>query len=688
MKSSIKKILSVSMTSLTVFSSLGGLSTVKINAAPRAYTSEDKIAKKSKIEFTFGDIIDFYSCSRETRKDIPKLVNRIPNIFNLLRIDRDIELWADTIFFLADTSLDIIYGEQSHNYNLEDVEALKYKRIPVGHTLNELRKWFKGDGYSEGKCYQIVIEFMKNYLGMTDDDHTKNLFKKFRKVVEMKREICSLVRQSNELDTNIGIRCLIEKINNSEKIRSGIEDPHVKKMVDTLLEGLKAKENLLTREPDISPDTMEAKKKAFYDAADRLERMIVNMPRIILAENLKDFEEKKLENESKSLGEEENYFEDMSKEEILERERQIKIAEEIKAKLIKIINSSDPDKNDKLDKAIEEMNTRINDPELLGEVRRFGQKTLEEHKKAMLEEFSATMSRMLDLVKNLGNKSKAEEPKKECESPQEDKKDVQQPIKEEKVFTFGDLNEWMQNEKSQEKFELKMMEVCDFIDTVGNRGIWYTCLDQFEKCFQSLTEDFTEEEKTEISKKVAELPIAGIFNKLRQAFMDHLPEEEYLKAVSEFLGVPMKVKPAEEAKEEPIKQQESNSEVSAKNSQEIKEKPAEIKPQEEAKEEPIEQQKSNLEVSAENSQEIKEKPAEIKPAKKAEQPKITPKEENAHSYNKPETIAKNQSNSNFKPAIPSIKQEKAEKKKSFWSFILDLLEKLPLIGKLIHFLRK
>ena len=43
---------------------------------------------------------------------------------------------------------------------------------------------------------------------------------------------------------------------------------------------------------------------------------------------------------------------------------------------------------------------------------------------------------------------------------------------------------------------------------------------------------------------------------------------------------------------------------------------------------------------------------------------------------------------NSKQEKKERKAEKAKKKKSFWSFILDLLEKLPLIGKLIHFLRK
>lgn len=693
MKSSIKKILSISMTHLMVFSSLGGLSTVKINAAPRAGTSKDKIVKESEIEFTFGDIIDFLNCSEKTKKDIPKLVDRIPNIFNLLKVDRDIQMWEETMYFLTNISSVIICGEQFHNNTLEDLKAFKDKYIPVGNTLNEIRKCFQSNPVSEKKCNEVVMEFMKNYLGMTDDEYTKKLFKKYRKVLEIREEIYSFVRQFNELETSTGIRNLIEKINNSEKIRSELQDPNIKEMVDITLKAIKAKENLVTRDPDMLPDTLKAKKEAFLNAANHFETVVKNMPRKILMENLRDFDEKKLETESKSLGEEINHFEDISKDEMFEKEQQIKIAEEIKAKLIKIINSSDPDNADELDKVIEEMNTKITDLELLDEINRVVNETLKEHEKLMLEELSASMSKVLDSLKNIEktqvDKNKSEKSKEESESLQKDQKNVQ----EEKVFTFGDLNEWMQNEKSQEKFELKMMEVCDLIDSIGNRGIWYTCLDQFEKCFESLTEDFTEEEKTELSEKVIELPIAGIFSKLRQIILDRLPEEEYLKAVSEFLGVPMKIKTKEETKKETIQSQQPELEITAENAQKVKEELTEIK-----SEEPVKPQSSKPEAVDENFQEIKEKPekpSKVKPKENAEQSKIVPKEKNVNNYTttpakveKLETINKNQSSVDCKSKIPSTKQEKTEKKKSFWSFILDLLEKLPLIGKLVQFLRK
>ena len=304
----------------------------------------------------------------------------------------------------------------------------------------------------------------------------------------------------------------------------------------------------------------------------------------------------------------------------------------------------------------------------------------------------------------LGELKEAREKKSELKALKEKNKPAQATAKtnqekDEKVFTFRDLSDWMENEKSQEKFELKMAEVCDFIDTPTNRDCWYVCLDQFEKCYEKLTEDFTYQEKSVICKKIFESPIAGILGKLWQLITDKQPEEEYLKAVAEFLGVPVKIKP-EEAKEGIIKIEQANLEAPTENAKEVKEepqKPAEAKP-EEAQKEANEPKQAKPEAPSENAKEVKEepqKPAEIKP-------EMAAKQENAANYNKPaktqkaeklEAAAKNQPKENFKPIVAftkkeKINNEKTEKKKSFWSFILDLLEKLPLIGKLIHFLRK
>ena len=109
-----------------------------------------------------------------------------------------------------------------------------------------------------------------------------------------------------------------------------------------------------------------------------------------------------------------------------------------------------------------------------------------------------------------------------------------------------------------------MAEVCDFIDTPTNRDCWYVCLDQFEKCYEKLTEDLTYQQKSLICKKLFESHIDGILGKLWQLFTVKQQEVDFLKAVAEFLGVPVKIKP-EEAKKGIIKIEQANLEAPTEN---------------------------------------------------------------------------------------------------------------------------
>ena len=329
-----------------------------------------------------------------------------------------------------------------------------------------------------------------------------------------------------------------------------------------------------------------------------------------------------------------------------------------------MIKSADLSTFEEVSKTIEEMKANATELEAK-EIINIATEALKAKENLLIAEVSTSM--VNDVNKNIAAeietletyKDETERWKKKYETAQEKQKDAQvkkeiakanqesaekeflnaleQFNTNENPFTFKDLNELMKTEKSQEKFERKMAEICDFIDTEGNRALWYACLDEFEKGFYVLTEDFTDEEKAAVAKKLDTLPIAGILGKLRQLIMNGLPREEYLKAVSESLGIPMKIKPAETAKIETENLKQAETETLAESAPETKENaetPEEIKLEETAKE--------KLELVANNSkQEKKER-----------------------------------------------KAEKAKKKKSFWSFILDLLEKLPLLGRLIHFLRK
>ena len=718
MKSNIKKTLSASMASLTVFSSLGGLSSVKINAAPVENAPGINTPKEVEIEFTFGDMMDAANYDEDGKIDLKKMVDYTPNFFNLLKIDRDSKIWEEAMYVFYKTFAEIICGEQSENFCITDLDGLMGRYLLVGNTINEIREYLINDPPKKSqKIKEAVLKFMKNQLGMTSD-FTKKPYKKFKRVLKARSMLNSAIEVFPKLHTSMQTRNVREQIINSEKIRSEMQDPTVKKMVDATLEILKAKEELQIAEYDelqarnsgiaeIQKETKNitnAKREAFSDAKYNFESVVSRAPSRILMKKLRTFDKKGIEkNETKKAPrtrsksfDENEYFENQAIRQE-EKKQEIKDAKRIKAELVKAIKSSDEDSPEQVEKIVNEMNEKVNDPELRKEIKDALDKALKEEDDRILEEMHAAFSGML------GELKEEKEKKSELKAPKEKNKPAQSAAKtsqekEEKVFTFRDLSDWMKNEKSQEKFELKMAEVCDFIDTPTNRDCWYVCLDQFEKCYEKLTEDFTYQEKSVICKKIFESPIDGILGKLWQLITDKQPEE-YLKAVAEFLGVPVKIKP-EEAKKGIIKIEQANLEAPTETAKEVKEepqKPAETKP-EETQKEANEPKQANLEAPSENAKEIKEKPQ--KPAET--KPEMAAKQENAANYNKPaktqkaeklEATTKNQPKENFKPIVAftkkeKINNEKTEKKKSFWSFILDLLEKLPLIGKLIHFLRK
>ena len=719
MKSNIKKTLSASMASLTVFSSLGGLSSVKINAAPVENAPGINTPKEDEIEFTFGDMMDAANYDEDGKIDLKKMVDYTPNFFNLLKIDRNSKIWEEAMYVFYKTFAEIICGEQSENFCITDLDGLMGRYLLVGNTINEIREYLINDPPKKSqKIKEAVLKFMKNQLGMTSD-FTKKPYKKFKRVLKARSMLNSAIEVFPKLHTSMQTRNVREQIINSEKIRSEMQDPTVKKMVDATLEILKAKEELQIAEYDelqarnsgiaeIQKETKNitnAKREAFSDAKYNFESVVSRAPSRILMKKLRTFDKKGIEkNETKKAPrtrsksfDENEYFENQAIRQE-EKKQEIKDAKRIKAELVKAIKSSDEDSPEQVEKIVNEMNEKVNDPELRKEIKDALDKALKEEDDRILEEMHAAFSGML------GELKEEKEKKSELKAPKEKNKPAQTTAKtsqekEEKVFTFRDLSDWMKNEKSQEKFELKMAEVCDFIDTPTNRDCWYVCLDQFEKCYEKLTEDFTYQEKSVICKKIFESPIDGILGKLWQLITDKQPEEEYLKAVAEFLGVPVKIKP-EEAKKGIIKIEQANLEAPTETAKEVKEepqKPAETKP-EETQKEANEPKQANLEAPSENAKEIKEKPQ--KPAET--KPEMAAKQENAANYNKPaktqkaeklEATTKNQPKENFKPIVAftkkeKINNEKTEKKKSFWSFILDLLEKLPLIGKLIHFLRK
>ena len=740
-----KKTFSASMASLTVLSSLGSLSSVKVSAAPRASEPRINASKENEIEFTFGDMINFAAYYETTTTDIKKLVDYVPNLFNLLKVDKSIEKWKETMCVFFDTFAIITCGEQSDNLIVKDLEGLGGKYLPIGNTLNQIRKSLEADPSLETEIsLKEVKEFMQNSLGMASS-YTESPFKKLEKVVKVRNILYSAVEKLKQLHSINDIKNLREMINNSEEIRSEIKDPIIKDMVEATLNVLKAKEELATAESrefeaknliiektkgnalysiqeheedinkqKVAEENRKAKKEAFSLAKESFEVVVTKSPGKILMEKLREFEKKEikvknrkkiLETRPKSLREKIDYFENIAKTQGANASsitKKLQDTGKLKSDLKDMIKSADLSTFEEVSKTIEEMKANATELEAK-EIINIATEALKAKENLLIAEVSTSM--VNDVNKNIAAeietletyKDETEKWKKKYETAQEKQKDAQvkkeiakanqesaekeflnaleQFNTNENPFTFKDLNELMKTEKSQEKFERKMAEICDFIDTEGNRALWYACLDEFEKGFYVLTEDFTDEEKAAVAKKLDTLPIAGILGKLRQLIMNGLPREEYLKAVSESLGIPMKIKPAETAKIETENLEQAETETLAENAQETKENaetPEEIKLEETAKIETENLEQAETETLAENAPETKEN-AEISEKIKLEE---TAKE-------KLELVA-----NNSKQEKKERKAEKAKKKKSFWSFILDLLEKLPLLGRLIHFLRK
>ena len=138
MKSNIKKTLSASMASLTVFSSLGGLSSVKISAAPVGNAPEINTPKENEIEFTFGDMMDTADYDSNEEIDLKRMVDYTPNFFNLLKIDRNVKIWEDAMCVFLETFAEIICGEQAENFSITDLDGLMGRYLLVGNTINEM----------------------------------------------------------------------------------------------------------------------------------------------------------------------------------------------------------------------------------------------------------------------------------------------------------------------------------------------------------------------------------------------------------------------------------------------------------------------------------------------------------------------------------------------------------------------
>ena len=799
----IKKTLSTSMASLTVLSNLAGLNSAKVHATPVTPGPKTEIYNKKEIEFTLGDMVNLETY-HNVHRNLEKLVDDVPNLFNLLKIERNLDEWQKAINIFFYTFATIVCGEQSYNLKFKDIEGLCSRYILIGNTINQIRNISKSKSSSKNNEYVIVVnKFLEDNLGIPKN--CKWLpFKDLRKILRIRGILMPKVEKLKKTRTGVEIRNLKEAILESTDIRWGLQDPTIKEMVDVTLQALEATDNFQIAEFQ----QYEARKSCFgscqredfekgldnLDAAvikkqeakefleqvmDRVEIIVNKRPGKILMEKLRLIDKRMLAHKKefqttpRSFQQKINYFESFSKKQsdkIDKPSKSAKNTEKLKTSLIDLINGANEETFDKIEKDIEKKKFDTTDAEskkvidtAIEAIKAKQILITAEIKTLMANDLKENALKNLEKLEN--NKNETEEFKKEYALAQENQKSAvesetaakndkqkaekaflaimeklgvseaaQKPVAAKKemqeinkaTFTFRDLENLMNDSSiSQKEFEDKIVALYDFIDTDCNKQIWYGTLDEFEICCGKLIENSTDEEKRELYEKIGNLPAVDILNELKDMLMNRCSEKECLEVVSKFLGVELKNTQQEEKTEEELNSQEDNATLSTQTKEETPITENLETPSEEQTEEPAEELNSQEDSATLSNQTEEETPiTESLETPSEDQTKEPEKELNSQedsatlstqtqeetpiteNLGTPSEAQTEESKEELKslednatlsaqtqeetketaPTTNNLEKESKKKKKSFWLFILDLLKKIPLIGRFIRFL--
>ena len=392
----IKKTLSTSMASLTVLSNLAGLNSAKVHATPVTPGPKTEIYSEKEIEFTLGDMVNLETY-HNVHQNLEQLVDDVPNLFNLLKIERNLDEWQEAINIFFYTFATIVCGEQSCNLKFKDIEGLCSRYILIGNTINQIRNISKSKRPSKNNEYVIVVnKFLEDNLGIPKN--CKWLpFKDLRKILRIRGILMPKVEKLKKTRTGVEIRNLKEAILESTDIRWGLQDPTIKEMVDVTLQALEATDNFQIAEFH----QYEARKSCFrscqledfekgldkLDAAEikkqeakefleqvmgRVEIIVNKRPGKILMEKLRQIDKRMLANKKefqttpRSFQQKINYFENFSKkpsDKIDKPAKSAKNTEKLKTSLIDLINGANEETFDKIEKDIEKKKFDTTDAE-------------------------------------------------------------------------------------------------------------------------------------------------------------------------------------------------------------------------------------------------------------------------------------------------------------------------------------
>lgn len=573
-------------------------------------------SNQDQIEFTFGDMINYMNYYETVSKDVKKLNDYVPNFFNLLKINKDPDKWYYAMSDFSAVLGRTMFGKDSHWISLKDLSYLGTKHMVIGNEINNVRKSLESD-------FSVLInvakieskKFMANCMGITDISKETPFKKLFAKAVRMRNTINSLMEDFEKINTTTEIKDLKERIINCKEIRSEMEDPMVREMVTKTLELLKTKEEL-----------KEAEFNQFKVYSSYMSKMS--------------------ESDSHS---EENFEEEFEEAETTKEEKRKEFTDalyrfslEVQELPRKILI----EKLEKMDKGKTQKNPKYRRNS-------FGEKINYPEVKSQTQQYNysnTTQKSTTDLTDEVTTDSETREESSEQEN------------QENRLPTFRYLSDLIQNGRSQEEFESKMIKVFDLIDTPENRFLWYRALEEFEICFATLTENLTQTEKAELCKKFFDLPITDVLSKIKDMLFYNLPQEKYLKVVGKFLGIITEDTSEQETSEstqEDSKEDEFEKDITEETSQQETSESA----QADSKENKLEKDITEETLKQETSESVQAKTQKSEAVtEKLQEKEIEPEKKES--------------------------QTKKVKKKSFWSTILDFLEKLPLIGRLIHFLRK
>lgn len=329
-----KKIISISTAYFMAFSFFNNLNCAKVNAAPTASEPHSKpiFSARTGAMFTLEDMKNLVTNIEHSPNTA---ISRTLNFINLIRIDRNVNNWFNSMRIYIETTQEIMDENLAENLTEENIEEIcSTGTLVVGDTLNEIREVLVNRALSQETKKEKYLEIVMNFLNSkfrVINLAKERLHEKLEKIKTARTNLIKMLETSNRLN-------LDQKIADLENMIGSTNDYEIKTMIKITLNIFRAKKNLaLTKfnktllkieKIDVEKKIIElknkvdkkekinpAEKKEYLEALDKYEDLIKSQ----------------IQAEKSKKAASETLIEAISKLEIIERIPQKLIMEEIKA---------------------------------------------------------------------------------------------------------------------------------------------------------------------------------------------------------------------------------------------------------------------------------------------------------------------------------------------------------------------